>query len=155
MGTWLSGITSGSHAEGHGFKSKCVHLLRPRLDCTPSRVTCTIRWYGLRGLPLCRRMCGIFVQLPPAVFERCLCRVRVRTVLRCLATLRVAAHLSLSRSPALPLTRSIALAPSLSLSLVRSLALAHSCSRSRSRAVALSRDRKRDEARERARARAR
>ena len=26
MGTWCSGITSASHAEGPGFKSQCVHL---------------------------------------------------------------------------------------------------------------------------------
>ena len=25
-GTWCSGITSASHAEGPGFKSQCVHL---------------------------------------------------------------------------------------------------------------------------------
>ena len=25
MGTWCSGITSASHAEGPGFKSQCVH----------------------------------------------------------------------------------------------------------------------------------
>ena len=26
MGTWCSGITSASHAEGPGFKSQCVHF---------------------------------------------------------------------------------------------------------------------------------
>ena len=26
-GTWCSGITSASHAEGPGFKSQCVHFL--------------------------------------------------------------------------------------------------------------------------------
>ena len=25
-GTWCSGITSASHAEGPGFKSQCVHI---------------------------------------------------------------------------------------------------------------------------------
>ena len=28
-GTWCSGITSASHAEGPGFKSQCVHVCRP------------------------------------------------------------------------------------------------------------------------------
>ena len=27
LGTWCSGITSASHAEGPGFKSQCVHIL--------------------------------------------------------------------------------------------------------------------------------
>ena len=27
MGTWCSGITSASHAEGPGFKSQCVHFI--------------------------------------------------------------------------------------------------------------------------------
>ena len=26
LGTWCSGITSASHAEGLGFKSQCVHI---------------------------------------------------------------------------------------------------------------------------------
>ena len=28
-GTWCSGITSASHAEGPGFKSQCVHIFCP------------------------------------------------------------------------------------------------------------------------------
>ena len=27
MGTWCSGVTSASHAEGPGFKSQCVHFV--------------------------------------------------------------------------------------------------------------------------------
>ena len=27
LGTWCSGITSASHAEGPGFKSQCVHII--------------------------------------------------------------------------------------------------------------------------------
>ena len=34
MGTWCSGITSASHAEGPGFKSQCVHF--SKLLCIPS-----------------------------------------------------------------------------------------------------------------------
>ena len=30
VGTWCSGITSASHAEGPGFKSQCVHLTKRR-----------------------------------------------------------------------------------------------------------------------------
>ena len=36
MGTWCSGITSASHAEGPGFKSQCVHfavVLRNKMLC--------------------------------------------------------------------------------------------------------------------------
>ena len=39
-GTWCSGITSASHAEGPGFKSQCVHSCAAVLQCTllgPSR----------------------------------------------------------------------------------------------------------------------
>ena len=38
-GTWCSGITSASHAEGPGFKSQCVHLSRMACvycACVPS-----------------------------------------------------------------------------------------------------------------------
>ena len=38
-GTWCSGITSASHAEGPGFKSQCVHLSRMacvNCTCVPS-----------------------------------------------------------------------------------------------------------------------
>ena len=38
-GTWCSGITSASHAEGPGFKSQCVHLSRlvcVNCSCVPS-----------------------------------------------------------------------------------------------------------------------
>ena len=34
MGTWCSGITSASHAEGPGFKSQCVHF--SKLLCNPN-----------------------------------------------------------------------------------------------------------------------
>ena len=32
-GTWCSGITSAPHAEGSGFKSQCVHVLRYTVSC--------------------------------------------------------------------------------------------------------------------------
>ena len=38
-GTWCSGITSASHAEGPGFKAQCVHLSRlvcVNCSCVPS-----------------------------------------------------------------------------------------------------------------------
>ena len=40
-GTWCSGITSASHAEGPGFKSQCVHILSMRkLHCSFSILPC-------------------------------------------------------------------------------------------------------------------
>ena len=39
-GTWCSGITSASHAEGPGFKSQCVHF--------PIFARCLIIMYGRR-----------------------------------------------------------------------------------------------------------
>ena len=49
-GTWCSGITSASHAEGPGFKSQCVHLSR---SLAPVRVDATAmpaRWCALLRL---------------------------------------------------------------------------------------------------------
>ena len=54
MGTWCSGITSASHAEGPGFKSQCVHFsccvrlapsrsLRPRTKHTTASTCWQIR----------------------------------------------------------------------------------------------------------------
>ena len=41
VGTWCSGITSASHAEGPGFKSQCVHILSLRkLHCSFSILPC-------------------------------------------------------------------------------------------------------------------
>ena len=34
-GTWCSGITSASHAEGPGFKSQCVHSLGRNKNANP------------------------------------------------------------------------------------------------------------------------
>ena len=42
-GTWCSGITSASHAEGPGFKSQCVHLCRARGPGARPRV-CPSGW---------------------------------------------------------------------------------------------------------------
>ena len=48
-GTWCSGITSASHAEGPGFKSQCVHVLNrthlaaAALGRTPCRTEQTTR----------------------------------------------------------------------------------------------------------------
>ena len=36
-GTWCSGITSASHAEGPGFKSQCVHLQVSVWRASPDR----------------------------------------------------------------------------------------------------------------------
>ena len=35
-GTWCSGITSASHADGPGFKSQCVHSLLHRIPPPPT-----------------------------------------------------------------------------------------------------------------------
>ena len=35
LGTWCSGITSASHAEGPGFKSQCVHFVS--FSCAAAR----------------------------------------------------------------------------------------------------------------------
>ena len=32
-GTWCSGITSASHADGPGFKSQCVHIIMSQAAC--------------------------------------------------------------------------------------------------------------------------
>ena len=54
-GTWCSGITSASHAEGPGFKSQCVHSCAAVLQCTllgPSRA---------RAAAPCNHEHGVFI----------------------------------------------------------------------------------------------
>ena len=54
-GTWCSGITSASHAEGPGFKSQCVHFM-PRPEET------------LRAPPLLGQQSMTLAGLEPAIF---------------------------------------------------------------------------------------
>ena len=62
-GTWCSGITSASHAEGPGFKSQCVHLRRWTGDCLhrralPCRRTESRRSHWPRGASHGGTKCG-------------------------------------------------------------------------------------------------
>ena len=58
MGTWCSGITSASHAEGPGFKSQCVHFSKPLYNpssmfrhglCMPLRLCCVAKAWHQSG----------------------------------------------------------------------------------------------------------
>lgn len=55
-GTWCSGITSASHAEGPGFKSQCVHLFwyLHNLHCTIQLDGCCLRSARMRHIHLAR-----------------------------------------------------------------------------------------------------
>ena len=63
-GTWCSGITSASHAEGPGFKSQCVHAqcqsIPPRNVCDRQRHAAILRLRPCpRALPLAQSpFCG-------------------------------------------------------------------------------------------------
>ncbi len=57
-GTWCSGITSASHAEGPGFKSQCVHLCVHALSTFSSacrRIPC-VACCKCDTRPICRRV---------------------------------------------------------------------------------------------------
>ena len=72
MGTWCSGITSASHAEGPGFKSQCVHfavVLCNKLRCHRNKsstrhrrfsnvenlaMTGNLQWFKLGGQTITR-----------------------------------------------------------------------------------------------------
>ena len=62
-GTWCSGITSASHAEGPGFKSQCVHAqcqsIPPRNVCDRQRHAAILRLRPCpRALPLAQCLFG-------------------------------------------------------------------------------------------------
>ena len=64
-GTWCSGITSASHAEGPGFKSQCVHFSCPFVG---TLTFLTHAFSGARCAPLASRapaVAPIFDQVAP------------------------------------------------------------------------------------------
>ena len=52
LGTWCSGITSASHAEGPGFKSQCVHIFRILFSSAGGGRTFALLSAGAKGFRL-------------------------------------------------------------------------------------------------------
>ena len=68
-GTWCSGITSASHAEGPGFKSQCVHLSKfcsaifPYVSCADASFKITSDIGVSRTMNTCLTSAGDFLAL--------------------------------------------------------------------------------------------